>query len=564
MLKDLGDGVLLILGAALACFPLRANDFFVAPNGTPFGPGTLSAPYDLVTALSGQISQPGDTFWLRGGVYSLGHLNTSIQGAAGQPITFRQVTGERARIDGSITLFNSSGYLVFRDFELYSSNTNRVSSQAGVGFNVTDIIILPGFACYAPNVTFVNLVVHDQTRHGIYMAQNATNTLVSGCILFNNGWVSPDNAEGHGLYVQGDNGMRTIADNIVFNNSGASMHCYENDSGQCLMGINLLGNVAFGAGAIQTVRGYRDWIIGVDFPAQWADDIVLRNNMGYLTPRVAVQPEVQIGRDSTNGSVVLADNYMPLPLVMNNWSHATITGNLFVTTSTNYIVTLNQTLTSLQAAWDNNTYVGLSMTNAFQLNLDPCSSSWWQAATGFDTDSTFANGELIGTRVFLRTNLFEAGRANIVVYNWDKLDNVAVDVSSVLPVGSGFEVRNAQDFFAAPVLSGVYGGRSLELPMTNLTVAVPNGPLATPPPTGPTFNVFVLLPRRNAIQMRKAGASVQISWPISYGADALQWTENPGTAAWTNHTNTPAIVQDQFMIIEPVGAGQKFYRLRSG
>ena len=343
--------VLLVLGIAFSCLQLEASQLYVAPEGTPFGPGTLSSPYDLATALSGAVSQPGDTFWLRGGDYKLGHLNTTIQGAPGQPVTFRQLSGENARIDGSLSIFNSIGYVVFRDFELYSSDTNRVSSQIDVGFSPTDISIIPGIACYVPNLSFINLVVHDQTRHGIYVSETSSNVLVYGCLLFNNGWASPDNAEGHGIYAQGSIGTRTIADNIVFNNSGANMHIYENAPGGNLIGVTLDGNVAFNAGAIQTVRAYRDWIVGVDAPALYADGIVLTHNMGYRTPDLdlATQAQMDIGRDSTNGSVVLSDNYMPLGLLMNNWSTATVSGNLFAPDPADYVVNLNQTLGSLRA-----------------------------------------------------------------------------------------------------------------------------------------------------------------------------------------------------------------------
>jgi len=82
-----------------------------------------------------------------------------------------------------------------------------------------------------------------------------------------------------------------------------------------------------------------------------------------------------------------------------------------------------------------------------------------------------------------------------VVYNWDKLDKVAVDVRSVLDAGAGYEVRNAEDFFAPAVLSGTFDGQPLQLPMTGLTIAKPMAALQTPAPTGPTFNVFVLLPK---------------------------------------------------------------------
>jgi len=95
----------------------------------------------------------------------------------------------------------------------------------------------------------------------------------------------------------------------------------------------------------------------------------------------------------------------------------------------------------------------------------------------------------------VRSNRYEKGRANIVVYNWDRLAKVAVDVRSVVDVGAAYEVRNAQDFLSPPVLSGTYDNQPLVLPMTGLTVAKPMADLRTPPPTGPTFNVFVLLPR---------------------------------------------------------------------
>jgi len=554
-----------VLGVALACVRIQANDFFVAPSGTPVGPGTLSEPYELATALSGQVSNPGDTFWLRGGYYRLGHVNTSVHGAPGQPVTFRSVTGEIPRIDGSLSVFNSIGYVIFRDFELYSSDTNRVSSQTN-GFDVTDITLYPGAAAYAPNLSFINLVVHDQTRHGIYSADTSYNTFAYGCILFNNGWVSPNNAEGHGVYAQGNVGATTLINNIVFNNAGASMHIYANTNGGSLSGITLDGNVAFNAGAIQHLRTYRDWLVGVDAPAVSADGIVLQNNMGYEPPGLVSYPEVQIGRDSTNGNVVLTDNYMPLGLQMNNWRRATISGNLFAPKPTTYVVNLNQTLTPLEADWDDNTYICDPTGGEISLNVQPYSFSGWQVATGFDLDSTFVIGALHGAKVFVRTNLYEDGRANIIVYNWDNLDNVSVDVSSVLPLNSSFEVRNAQDFFAAPVLSGVFRGQRLQLPMTNLTVAPVNGPLngplVTAPPTGPTFNVFVLLLRGNALRIQRAGGSIQVCWPVGLGANALQTTHSlDALGSWLDSTNNPAVVGDRFMITEPVTSVAKFYRL---
>lgn len=549
---------------ALVCALVRvqASDLFVAPGGTPAGPGTPSLPYDLTTALSGAVGRPGDTFWLRGGNYSVGHVDTIVQGSPGRPITFRGVTGERARIDGTLTLYQSTGFVVFRDFELFSSNSNRVSSQVNAGFNPTDISIIPGLACYVPNVSFINLLVHDQTRHGIYLNQDTAGNLVYGCILYDNGWVAPDNAEGHGIYSQGNTGTRTLQNNIAFNNSGANFHIYENTNGGSLQGMTLDGNVAFNAGAIQNVRTYRDWLVGVDLPAAYADRIVFQNNLGYEARGGNSYLEVQIGRDSTNGSLVLANNYMPLGLQMSNWRNATVTGNLFAPKPTTYVVNLNETLTDLDADWDENTYVCDPTGGQVLFNQQGYSFSGWQAATGFDSDSTFVMGDLHGTKVFVVPNRFEMGRAMIVIYNWDNLNMVSANVASVLPMNSAFEVRNVQDFFAPPVLTGVYHGQLLQLPMANLTVASPNGQLLTPPPTGPTFNVFLVRRIPPPIQIKTAGGWIQVSWNIGAGPEALQTSVNaadPGS--WTYSNVSPTIVGDQFSITEPASLTARFYRL---
>jgi hypothetical protein len=68
---------------------------------------------------------------------------------------------------------------------------------------------------------------------------------------------------------------------------------------------------------------------------------------------------------------------------------------------------------------------------------------------------------------------------------------VSVDVSAVLQPGDHFEVRNVQDIFGPPVLSGVYSGALLTLPMTGVTP--PPAPGRGPAPvTGPYFNAFLL------------------------------------------------------------------------
>jgi hypothetical protein len=121
----------------------------------------------------------------------------------------------------------------------------------------------------------------------------------------------------------------------------------------------------------------------------------------------------------------------------------------------------------------------------------------------FPSNTYYHGVKPAGTFVYVRPNAYEPGRANITVFNWDHSPTVALDVGGVLTVGAPFEVRNAQDFFATPVLSGVYSGGTLTLPMTGLTVAAPIGGAIAPTPTGPEFNVFVVLTRTDASKGRK-------------------------------------------------------------
>src|SRR6516164_6475952 len=120
-----------VLCALLLSAGVRASDLYVSPSGTSAGPGTMAQPYDLVTALSGQVGRPGDTFWLAGGRYVIGNIATKIQGAPGLPITFRPVPGQQARLAGTLNFFNSAGWVVLRDLEIYSPDTNRVSAEVG-------------------------------------------------------------------------------------------------------------------------------------------------------------------------------------------------------------------------------------------------------------------------------------------------------------------------------------------------------------------------------------------------------------------------------------------------
>jgi hypothetical protein len=154
-------------------------------------------------------------------------------------------------------------------------------------------------------------------------------------------------------------------------------------------------------------------------------------------------------------------------------------------------------------SWDENTIYNDAMagTNGlkrhYEFNRANYAFDQWQTTSGFDGKSSAHTSRPTGTWVFLRPNQYEPGRAHIIVYNWDQEASVSVDISSLLPVGAGYEVRSAQDYLGSPVLSGTYNGGNLRLPMSGLQVARPIGYDYVPQSTAPEFNVFVLIPRKD-------------------------------------------------------------------
>lgn len=78
----------------------KTADFYASVDGRPTASGSIDDPWDLQTALDHPDPvQPGDTIWLRGGVY-VGEFQIHLKGEPGKPVVLRQYPGERAILSG--------------------------------------------------------------------------------------------------------------------------------------------------------------------------------------------------------------------------------------------------------------------------------------------------------------------------------------------------------------------------------------------------------------------------------------------------------------------------------
>ena len=485
--------VLLIwLGALL---PGRAADYFVATNGLPFGDGSPDNPLDLATAISGTSpAGPGDTIYMRGGVY-LGIFTSDLRGSTSNYVTLSGFPGERAIIDGNVngngttavsifTIRTNGAWSIYRDFETTYSYTNR---QVGFGLPA-------GVYDYAPNSKLINLIVYD-TGLGIGLWNEAVNSEMTGCLIYNIGFQLQNQGNGHSLYSQNSSGTKQVADNILCNSFGFGMNIYT-EGGQ-IRGYDLQGNICINAGGSAAQTGVRSPNIFVGGNPPAARINVVSNytfqNLNTFGGGVALSYTSTNNIDCSvrdncfvGGNRVFIAEYYNQMVFSNNFLHGILED----------LVTTGPHDRWTNSFWNFNRYHG-GDSAPFVDGKSARTYEGWRGFSGADANSTYTTALPTGTQVFVRPNRYEPRRAHIAVYNWDDRDTVQVDVSNVLRSGDAFEVRNAQDFFAPPVLTGIYTVLPITLPMTNLTTARPLSNPASTNNTGKRFNSFIVIGPRN-------------------------------------------------------------------
>jgi hypothetical protein len=488
---------------SLTVLPPERAGWYVAPDGSPKGKGTLDSPWDLATALakdgSGAEVKPGDTIWLRGGRYT-GNFVSTLAGKENAPIIVRALPGERVVLDrGAVSqakqpaLKVKGGWVWFWGLEIMNSTTDRSRKSPYDGKD--EPWRGSGADVYAPNVKFINMVFHDN-GHGIWDKEDMTE--VHGCLFFYNG----NNKREHALYIGNTNGTKYITDNILFAQGGYGILAHSNSPSSSQKGLHLEGNVSFNNGMLtlddQTTGNIQ--VGGVQGVS--AERIVLKNNYVYNSAETAASKNhgIRLGyEDKGNRDARLLDNYIVSrdPIRLWWWQSIEFLGNTIYSPAESLNLELPQGISPSAYRWDFNTYFSGKKSGAsFSKDLSSFSFTRWQQTSGLDAHSQVIQTAKLrpeGVRVFVRPNRYERGRAHIIVFNWDLREQVEVDLSSILPQNARFEVRDAQNYFGEPVLSGNFKGAQIQLPMKLQQVAPPVGNVERVPlHTAPEFAVFIV------------------------------------------------------------------------
>jgi hypothetical protein len=430
-------------GAKNSCS--RGKSIYAAPDGSPQNDGSQEHPLDLATALSAKSpAAPCDTVWLRGGTYH-GGFASALRGREDAPITVRQAAGERATIDSAPKIDSAlsvgGAYVWFWGFEVTNSDPQRISTEATPW--PSDLKRGSGIVVQGSHLKFIDLVVHDLTR-GFEIGAEALDVEVYGSLIYYNGWENPEKLGlGSGIDTHNRTGVRRLADNIIFDQFSQGISAYGSSPE---VNIRLEGNILFNNGSLSKTYG-RDILIGGGGGAQAP---TLMENLTYG----GAQTYIGYGAGCTN---------------------ARFEGNYFASS-------VPLTLSQCDGVIKGNTFVG--------------------TVNGLPTtypDNTYSAAPLTGVAIRVRRNEYEPGRANFAVYNWDKKSEIELDLSdSGLASGNQYEIRDAKNFFGAPLAKGTWTPKNkIVIHVDKLAAVAPIGQgLVTPPHEAPEFLAVVVVPIR--------------------------------------------------------------------
>ena len=462
--------------------------YYAAPNGSRTNAGTFSSPWDLTTALNGAGGKikAGDTVWVRGGNYK-GTFVSELRGTSSAPIIVRAYPGERAAIVSNslttIPLKVRGEWAWYWGIEVYNENPQRYQSS-GERPNC----VYPS----SPNNKFINMIMHD-CQVGMSFSNESRNSELYGSIIYNNGWVSSGRTHGHGIYTKNDGAYRKqIRDNIVFNQMRVGLQLFTESGSGRLEGFQIEGNVLFNNGVLTgTKTSATNILLG---GKEIVDDVQVRDNFTYYSPGLDMRSvRIGYGNSLVNGSLQFERNY-----IAGNGTLAEISDFNRLTFANNHLIGSGEIIDLTDAtrsgySWSNNTHYRDASATAWKFGGTRYNFSNWKGKTGLGSSDATA-GSPMTTKVFVRKNEYEAGRANIIVYNWGRQGSVAVNLSGIVNAGDRFEIRNVQDFWGTPVVSGTYSGGTVSVPMTGVLPPKPIGDVPNQPVrTGPEFDVFVVV-----------------------------------------------------------------------
>jgi hypothetical protein len=444
------------------------NSYYVATSGSSTNSGAIGSPWDLQTALHGgypsNTVQPGDTIYIRSGTYTRpqtnsGTFDVTLSGTAAFPIKIKAYPAEsvifnagsgNANYIPAVFSLDAGQYYWFQGprFEITgTSNFKRHSAYDGQDYSI-DVLAAGGFVIHggshAKGVKLINLVIHD-TMGSIGAFAQFEDIEIYGCLMYFDGADgATDRGHGHAIYSANDissypGTYHTIKENIIHNCFSDGLNIYGTTAR--IDNHYVEGNVVFAGGAPSSLGWARNLTLASGGGAAQAavSGITVKDNYTYHKPSGP-------GMTSPNmfQSVAAYDqaSFDGLQVTGNKFRAGDSAGCWFSGVQTNLTLTGNSFLTAMTHDSDNTITAGNYPSNT-------------------QNSSTPTTNE-----IYVRPNAYESKRGHVVIYNWENLSSVSVDLSSILSNGDSYTIKSAENYFGTAIASGTYTGGTISIPMS--------------------------------------------------------------------------------------------------
>ena len=271
---------------------------------------------------------------------------------------------------------------------------------------------------------------------------------------------------------------------LVIHDGGVAFYTYT-----AMPDVEIYGSILYNNGWQGPDRGHGHGLyLKNDVGPVVARDNVVFNQFGY-----GIHIYSDVGDGLLNGISAIGNISFDNGSLASTGPSAEI-GNLGQMNANNLVITDNLTYVDPSVGGSNlilGSGDGLTATGNYVVGGDGVSEGSWTNATVIG--NTVIPPAPTQTAVFVRPNAYEPGRAFVVVFNWASNGSVSADVSSVLQSGDAYEVRNVQDLFGAPAVTGTYRGGSISIPIAAVSPPAPVGISSLAPTTGPAFNVYLVV-----------------------------------------------------------------------
>lgn len=370
--------------------------------------------------------------YFRGGVYS-GDYTVAIAGTAENPTIFKPYNNEQVIIDGDLII--NGAHTHWYDFEKRLTGGTRTTEEEGSAPAIVD----GQLTVNASGVKVINCVIYDHVNNGVGWWASASGGELYGCVIVDNGWIAPDRGHGHGIYTQNaaDNDTKTIKHCVLaqsFAGSTNSSNLAVWGSGPDLKHYDITESVMINGRQLIGGGGVED--ITVDECHIYDEDLTL----GY--------------DDDDNVDVTLIDcriHGVLNPLFMPTWTMSGCTiYNGEGDDATERIIYSQEPaagVTAYNLSGNKYHYVGSQAEPFFVNTVDSFDFAGWKARYSTDADSTYSTEAPATNEVFVYPNDYDADRLMVVIWNWESLESVSVDVSAVLSAGDTYLARQVTDYF---------------------------------------------------------------------------------------------------------------------